>query len=353
MQGREPAAGPPPCEWKAALNDRLSSIGCCVTFELDSRPRETIAVINLRKGACAESIQHTLRELLSGMHDTCVTRLAVGVGNAYRWQGRDITQSLSEAQTAVEYSFYYGPGEVIPFAAIPVKEDHRPYTSRSEALSAAVRLADFATAEATLREVLQEDTHGGYPHPAELKEAVLQLLANAAAIFSPLIPARDYEGFIEEMKCRISRCPTYPELRQAAADTMHTMCDKMADLHLHKHDAIMTDCLNYIDQHFNEEELSLVELAHRFHFNISYFSNFIKKKTGAGFSRHLLNVRMSHAKELLRSTDLKVYEIAEKVGYKDVKYFNRVFKKQLGVSPYTFRQLAFQCGEGMPVWKSE
>ena len=55
------------------------------------------------------------------------------------------------------------------------------------------------------------------------------------------------------------------------------------------------------------------------------------------FSAFINKFRVSHAKRLLKTTDLKVYEVAEQVGFSDTKYFNKVFKDVEGVSPKEFR----------------
>ena len=63
------------------------------------------------------------------------------------------------------------------------------------------------------------------------------------------------------------------------------------------------------------------------------------REVGINFSVFLKRFRISHAKRLLKGTDLKVYEIAGAVGYSDPKYFQRVFKEEIGVSPGEYRQM--------------
>ncbi len=92
----------------------------------------------------------------------------------------------------------------------------------------------------------------------------------------------------------------------------------------------------YIDEHY-ADNLTLVSLADAFYLNPSYLSQLFMKKTNATFLQHLTDVRIRKAVELLRETDLKVYEISSRVGYKDAKYFSKIFEKNVGVKPVDYR----------------
>ncbi|MFT4007649.1 MAG: helix-turn-helix transcriptional regulator, partial [Lacrimispora sp.] len=68
-----------------------------------------------------------------------------------------------------------------------------------------------------------------------------------------------------------------------------------------------------------------------------YLSTLFNKEMEVNFSVFLKNFRISHAKRLLKGTDLRIYEVAQAVGYHDSKYFIRVFKEVTGISPGEFR----------------
>ena len=70
----------------------------------------------------------------------------------------------------------------------------------------------------------------------------------------------------------------------------------------------------------------------------SYFSTMFKQHTGKTFVEYLTGRRIEKAKELLKFTDLKNYEIASKIGYADPNYFSVLFKKMTGDSPTEYRQ---------------
>jgi two-component system response regulator YesN len=80
-----------------------------------------------------------------------------------------------------------------------------------------------------------------------------------------------------------------------------------------------------------------MEIAEELGVSSNYLSTIFRKETQYSISEYLNGVRLKHAKKLLRDTNLKVYEIAEQVGFCDVYYFSNVFKKYTGVTPSDYR----------------
>lgn len=95
--------------------------------------------------------------------------------------------------------------------------------------------------------------------------------------------------------------------------------------------------INYIKEHYSEN-ISLDQLADYLEMTPEYLSTLFNREMGINFSTFLKQFRISHAKRLLKGSDKKIYEIAIEVGYNDPKYFNRVFKEVMGISPGDYRQ---------------
>ena len=87
-----------------------------------------------------------------------------------------------------------------------------------------------------------------------------------------------------------------------------------------------------------DSELSLKSLAFQLGFSSSYLSVLIKKELGLPFQYYLIQERMKKAKLLLLTTDLKIYEIAEQVGFEDMNYFSQRFKQVVGLTPRQFKK---------------
>lgn len=177
----------------------------------------------------------------------------------------------------------------------------------------------------------------GYPEPAQLKNAFINLVNHISLtqggedIFSYQIIENDswenFTGWIETCLERIAQ-RNYTKAKRDAA--MSVQIDQ------------------YLEEHFTEE-LTLEELASWFGLSPAYCSRMIKEATGDNFSRLLSKKRIQKTKEMLKQTELHIYEIAELVGYGDVKYFNRVFKKETGVTPIQYRRILKNSGG----WKNE
>ncbi|NLC65863.1 MAG: response regulator [Clostridium sp.] len=98
--------------------------------------------------------------------------------------------------------------------------------------------------------------------------------------------------------------------------------------------------LDYIKNNY-KEDISIKTLSDFLYISESYLSRIIKEKTGLTFGEHLLEFRIKKSKDLLKSTDLKVYEIAYLVGYNDARYFSSAFKKETGRTPTEYRDSVF------------
>ena len=96
--------------------------------------------------------------------------------------------------------------------------------------------------------------------------------------------------------------------------------------------------MEYIRQHYNEPELGLNDICSYLNIGTSYFSTIFKEATGGTILEFLSKTRMEKAKELLCSTNMKVAQISERVGFANVSYFCRSFREYYGSSPESYRK---------------
>lgn len=102
-------------------------------------------------------------------------------------------------------------------------------------------------------------------------------------------------------------------------------------------DELINKVKAYAAKHYMEN-LSLDCLACEVHLSPSYLSRLFKKVTGENLSAYVQNIRIEEAKILLKTTELRAYEVGERVGIPDPVYFSRIFKKMTGCKPKDYRE---------------
>ena len=105
----------------------------------------------------------------------------------------------------------------------------------------------------------------------------------------------------------------------------------------HRCSAAICKAVDYIERHFGED-LTLNTVADHVFLNREYLSRQFKKEIGMNFSEYLLEHRLREALRLLRGTELRIGEVADRVGLPNVSYFTSVFKKQYQMTPTEARK---------------
>ncbi|MGO5051673.1 response regulator [Lachnospiraceae bacterium LCP25S3_G4] len=146
----------------------------------------------------------------------------------------------------------------------------------------------------------------------------------------------DLELHVEQrnyMLKKIARSRTYLQAHRDVLQYAHEAMGRLSDMnHSSGHrQAILA--MDYIKKNYSNCDLSLHSICAYLNISISHFSAIFKEVTGSTFMEVLINIRMEKAKELLKQTTLKNYEIADRVGISDPHYFSVSFKKMTGKTP--------------------
>ena len=94
----------------------------------------------------------------------------------------------------------------------------------------------------------------------------------------------------------------------------------------------------FIDTNYGQAELSLEEVAAAVGISAGYLSRLLKQETGLSFIEYITRVRITNAVQLMNDPAMKIYEVAEAVGYQSQHYFSRAFKKVFGRPPVEYRK---------------
>ncbi|MDF2541427.1 MAG: two component transcriptional regulator, AraC family [Herbinix sp.] len=144
----------------------------------------------------------------------------------------------------------------------------------------------------------------------------------------------------EEYERQFYHCDTVQEVFQQLIVVMTT---KLEQLNLEKQLADKKPirlAKQYIKEKY-QQPITLDEISNEIGFNPTYFSTLFKKETGQNFLEYLTDTRIQAAKQLLADTDRTVIQVSEEVGYTDLKYFTKLFKKSTGLTPSEYRKLYY------------
>ncbi|RTE11785.1 response regulator [Paenibacillus whitsoniae] len=100
--------------------------------------------------------------------------------------------------------------------------------------------------------------------------------------------------------------------------------------------AIIAKAKQLLEQQF-AQNITLQSIADQLQIHPVWLSQLFKKEAGINFLDYVTDLRVEQSKKLLRDSQMKIYEIAESVGYQDLQYFGKVFKKRTGQTPKEFR----------------
>ena len=141
----------------------------------------------------------------------------------------------------------------------------------------------------------------------------------------------------EKFAILIERAPNLPYLNDLSKMMLEEYCDLVSEYSTRKYSAIVQKAVNHIKLHF-ESPLTLQGIAEIIPVNASHLSRKFKDDTGMSLIDFINLNRIEAAKVYLQNNTSSITEIAFIVGYNDMNYFSRVFKKVTGYTPSQYRR---------------
>lgn len=179
-----------------------------------------------------------------------------------------------------------------------------------------------------------------YMHPSipDVKKTFNRFVYSILNRNSNFIPAISSSKFTDyDILEHIENAESLSDLQKKIYFSVDQLIEKLVQSMQDKDDYVIQKAKEYI-RHNYQDDLTLNDVATHVFLNGNYFSTLFKQKTGDTFRNYLRNVRIEKAKELLSSTNLRIYEIALLVGYNEHSHFVRAFKSVTGKSPGEFRE---------------
>ncbi|HOJ10999.1 MAG TPA: response regulator [Clostridiales bacterium] len=144
---------------------------------------------------------------------------------------------------------------------------------------------------------------------------------------------------LDEAQELLKRLSAHLIQKQNLKGEIHVEDDKKTqkDIYTYIPNESFKELLDYVNTNYCNE-VSLNELSEVFHLNTTYICDLFKAVTGMTLIEYVTDIRMKKACELLKTTRLSLAEVAEETGYSDYYYFNKLFKRKMGMPPGKYRR---------------
>ena len=149
----------------------------------------------------------------------------------------------------------------------------------------------------------------------------------------------EVDGCVNSLEYQEQKVGCYPLLRLKLLEILLLTLRGMIELEIDRpYSTSVQEVLEYVNGNY-QDSLTLGTFCEQKHYSVAYISRRFKQETGVTLREYVQNVRIEKSCELLEDSDLRVVEIARRVGYEDIKFFNQIFKRRMQVSPREYRKI--------------
>ena len=163
-------------------------------------------------------------------------------------------------------------------------------------------------------------------------------------ILCDINPIKYWHGAVNELENTINKylninvviCASFLRNDPVQVNIVYkSLCNRLIDKS--KKTPVVIEVQKYINRNYNNEDLSISEIANTLGISQTYLTRLFKREVGMTFADYLTNVRIKNAIILMIDPSLKLYEIAKLIGYGTQHYFSNVFRKNVGISPQDYK----------------
>lgn len=299
-------------------------------FEKETKLGMVIQMGELQIISIAEEIQAAIKQEID---------LSVTIGISEPAEGyEDFISAFKQSAHALRHKYYLGDGAIISVSdtvASLVKENIKIQPDYSRIIQC-VKVGDCEGALKRFDEMMLEmrrnmprDINFMLNLAAEIIAAIHTNLFERNIDINSIIP-----GF--NLYSRLSSCNTLPGIEEMISGFIGSVASYIHSKNKTQNSAAVAKAMEYLKKNFYKD-VTLNDVSGEVYMNPNYLGRLIKKETGRNFSDILSEIRIEKAKELMKDMQLKTYEISEKVGISDSRYFSQLFRKITGFTPSEYR----------------
>lgn len=264
--------------------------------------------------------------------------VTIGIGSI-SCKLEDIAFSYEKSLSALDYRFLLGKNQVISVLDMERNAGNTVIYNRNldKELISEIKTGSSNKIAGVIYKIIKY-LEEGYVSMHKCHVYVQQLIVSLLNLLDEMdIPSAEIFKNTSTPFAEIYQLKTLEDMKAWLGSVCSGICKAVAAKRNDFCEDIVIKAKEYIFANYNDEDISLNSICKHLLISTSYFSLIFKNSTGETFIEFLSRVRIEKAMELLKSTNMKTYEIAEKIGYGDSHYFSMVFKRMAGTTPTEYR----------------
>lgn len=303
-----------------------------------TKENELVIIFN-QKAAADKKYLEACEEIVCCLNKFLKVSASVGIGSPVS-NILDLSISYNEALTALKYRFYTGNNSILNIMDIKLDNNDIQYPDlyKTESqLMNFLKIGDSSGIACTM-EALFNYLCANNKLPVDYVQNIcIELVCIAARNVYEF--GENFDNIAASRSVildNIYKTRTIFGLKEYMLSIFLKISDYFSTKYSQKNSKVIEKIRDIINCHYMNN-ISISEISKEIYLSPNYISLIFRQETGETITEYLTTVRMEHAKDLLKTTDYKIFEVAEMVGYDNANYFSTVFKKHTGVHPQKFR----------------
>ncbi|KRG15063.1 hypothetical protein ACA30_07730 [Virgibacillus soli] len=333
-------------------NYRILLITLENVIDLPSKKQLLKVYFSNGQSAIVSTYQQFLLAVFDG--DSCQDDLHNELQKSVFHQSNQYTAALSEPVESLEEiakayqitkqllanRFFYEQDQILTIQSKPLltieekkQKEQKSLKMQVEVLFYSIELGDQQAVQKICLEMVEEWMQEN-PSEESIKKNFIQLIST---LINKLIS--DYQELTDtftNLMEKVIEIEKQSTIKQLITYIDSIFSEIIGQMDQQDSDLIVKKMIHLIERHYHTN-IKLDTLAETFHYHRAYLGKLFKDYTGEYFNTYLDKIRIENSKKLLLE-DLKIYQVAERVGYANVDYFHSKFKKYVGIPPSEYRK---------------
>lgn len=276
------------------------------------------------------------------MYEDVISRLSFSVTIGLGEPVQDVSQlpiSYKQALEVLDGKMFFGKGDLIKYEDVrraPELRDARTLDIRLDALFKAMSVYDLVGIHDEIENLFQSVS------TLRSKFTIYNLATYILFKLDHYLHTLD-EDLFEMLGMELHsldivlKFEVMDDIRSWLVRKVFEISEKIRHRENSKNSKLIREIMSILTERM-QENITLKDIAQQFLFSPNYLGHLFKEEVGKSFSEILTGMRMERAREMLKDPTLKIYEVANQVGYRYIPYFSRQFREAFGMTPMDFRK---------------